>query len=484
MKIEASRPQQHPARNLLKDWLFTLNLFFILYSLVTLAQFMMGPESGRVSTLVCKPDPWGKKVCTVKIYGVHKMFRLDFYADDYMRTDTLNNFDLISRPGSYPSDLSLPWSGQFQASSSAEYVCAVSIRIQSQAVDFVPPYQKGSACSRAQKMVEQAFAGDRSAIDIRFNGINPNVYWRVALLGIASLLFIAQCAVRLRDRRREKNALRVADDQPTASQVASQPAAGGVVVVTGGQPGGVGLSAGLGRKWFVLFWWAAAALVYAFLVLSPLLNGLIRTKFYAGGCFLNIHDYQKLYLQYPFTNLICILPFIILTTLGAVLQWQVIKTEVPVSRWWMAAPTLAGIPLLIGVVIRTSCSACSTFTLPIFLLAQSDQSEGIEWWIIAYFLILGGMQWLILWYALRISIVWSILPLVGAIVADVLFIPMVFVLMFTFSPAVLPIALRPLIILATGLLSLLASIFSLVAGFYLYRAIRKRQTRLVQPVAD
>ena len=208
MKTEASSRQHHPARNLIKDWLFTLNLFFILYSLVMLAQFMMGPESGRVSTLVCKPDPWGKKVCTVKIYGVHKLFRLDFYADDYMRTFTSSTFNLNSHPGYYLEDLSLPWGNGFGAGSSDEYACAVSIQIQSQAVDFVPPYQKGSACSRAQKMVEAAFAGDRSAIDIRFNGLNPNLYWRVGLLGIASLLFLAQCAVRLRDRERKKNALR------------------------------------------------------------------------------------------------------------------------------------------------------------------------------------------------------------------------------------------------------------------------------------
>jgi hypothetical protein len=483
MKIEASRPQHHPARNLIKDWLFTLNLFFILYSLVMLAQFMMGPESGRVSTLVCKPDPWGKKVCTVKIYGAHKLFRLDFYADDYMRTDTLNNFDLSSRPGSYPSDLSLPWSGQFQASSSAEYVCAVSIRIQSQVVDFVPPYQKRSACSRAQKMIEQAFAGDRSAIDIRFNGINPNLYWRVALLGIASLLFLAQCAVRLRDRRRQKNALLLADDQPNVSQVASQAASGRVMADPSLQPAGASLSTGLGRKRFVLFWWAATALVFAFWVFSSFLNQLIRTEFWMNGCFLNIHDYQKLYLQYPVTNLLCILPLIILTTLGAVLQWQLIRTEVPVSRWWMAAPTLAGIPLLLGVVIGTSCTDCSTFGYPVLLIGQYDHSERIGWWVIAYFLVLGGIQWLVLWYALRISIVWSILPLAGALVADVLIFPMVFVLMFTLSPPLFIIVFSPLIILVTGILSLLAAIFSLVSGFYLHRAIRKRQTSLVQPVA-
>ncbi len=200
--------------------------------------------------------------------------------------------------------------------------------------------------------------------------------------------------------------------------------------------------------------------------------------------FLNIHDYQKLYLQYPFTNLICILPFIILITLGAVLQWQLIRTEVPVSRWWIAAPTLAGFPLLIGVVIRTSCSDCSAFSYPFLLLAQSDQIEGIVWWTISYFLILGGMQWLILWYALRISIVWSIFPLVGAAVADILFFPMVYVLMFYLSPPRIIIASSPLIILVTAILSLLASIFSLVTGFYLHRAIRKRKTSLVQAVPD
>jgi hypothetical protein len=287
-------------------------------------------------------------------------------------------------------------------------------------------------------------------------------------------LFIAQCAVRLRDRRREKNAMRVADDQPTAAQAASQPATVGALADSGG----------LGMKRFALFWWAAAALVFAFWVLSSFLNQLIRTEFWLSGCFLNIHDYQKLYLHYPVTNLLCILPLIILTTMGAVLQWQVIKTEVPVSRWWIAAPSLAGIPLLIGVVIGTSCSDCSTFGYPVLLIGQYDHSESIGWWVIAYFLILGGIQWLVLWYAFRMSVVWSIFPLAGAFVAGVLILPMVFVLMFTLSPPLFIIVLSPLIILATGMLSLWASIFSLVAGFYLHRAIRKRQTSLVQPVPD
>ncbi len=197
MKIEASRRQHHPARNLIKDWLFTVNLFFILYSLVMLAQFIMGPESGRVSTLVCKPDPWGKKVCTVKIYGFHKLFRLDFYADDYMGTVRSSN-DYSTQPPHYLSDLSLPWNQVEQQGSSGDYVCAVSIRTQRQVVDFVPPYQKGSVCSQAEAQLKEAFWGDRSAIDIRFNGINPNLYWRVTLLGIAGLLFLAQCTVRLR----------------------------------------------------------------------------------------------------------------------------------------------------------------------------------------------------------------------------------------------------------------------------------------------
>jgi hypothetical protein len=46
----------------------------------------------------------------------------------------------------------------------------------------------------------------------------------------------------------------------------------------------------------------------------------------------------------PITNLISILPIIIPITLWIVLQWQVLRTEAPVSRWWIAAPALAGIP--------------------------------------------------------------------------------------------------------------------------------------------
>ena len=475
MKIEASRHQGQTARNLIKDWLFTINLFFIIYSLVMLATFLLGPQSGRLSTLVCKPDPWGKLVCTVKIYGVHKIFRLDFYADDYIKTVQTSNDTRGDHLWPYRKDLSLPWDNVFEATNSAEFVCAVSIMIQSQLVDFVPPYQTFGMCSRAKAQVEAAFAGDRSAINIRFNGYNPQIYWRIALLVIASLLFLAQCDVRLRRWRLEKNAVAVAEGQKDLPP----PGTDDILTDPDLQPAGEeARPVGMGRKRFILFWWAASVLVFAFLVFSSLLNSLVRTQFWLGGCFLSIHDYQKLYLIYPITNLIAILPLIILITLGAVLQWQVLRKEVPVSGWWIAAPIMAGIPLLIGQPPAQNCMDVSDLAFPAFFTTSNpNATTGWNW--VVYFLLIGFIQWLVLRRKLKYSLGWILIPFLSVFIE-------VFLLIFLFSLGLFEITsllpdgiIFPSIICWALIVLVLATIFNLVPGYYLYRLILARGKKLL-----
>jgi hypothetical protein len=477
MKIEPSRCQDHAARNLVKGWFITLNLFFIIYSMFILGKFLLEPQSGRLSTLVCNPDPWGKLVCTVKIYGVHKLFRLDFYADDYIETYSSSNFYPGEFQRRYLNDLSLPWDNVPEQTTSDEYVCAVSIRTQRQLVDFVPPYQTSSVCSRAQAQLEAAFAGDRSAINIRFNGYNPQLYWQIALLVVASLLFLYQCAVRLRSRRREKNAMLVAEDQRSDSQ----PGTADILTDPDLQPAEEEAHPyGMGRKRFILFWWAASVLVIVFLVFSSLLNSLVRTGFWLSGCFLDIHDYQKLYLHYPIiTNIIAILPYIILVTLWTVLQWQVMRTEVPVSRWWIAAPVIAGIPLLIGLPLAQNCMDYYDLASPPFF-ASSNPPAATTWSWVVSFLLFGVIQWLVLRRNLKYSIGWILVPFLSVFI-EVFLLIYLFILSLDYIPRLPPeVFILPSIICFALIVLVLATIFNLVPGFYLHWAIRKRQTSLIE----
>lgn len=474
MKIEASRHQGQTTRNLIKDWLFTLNLFFIIYSLVMLATFLLGPQSGRLSTLVCKPDPWGKLVCTVKIYGVHKLFRLDFYANDYMETIRSSNFS-GGHPRPYLRDLSLPWDNVPEQDSSDTYVCAVSIRIQSQLVDFVPPYQTGSVCSKAEAQLKAAFAGDRSAINLRFNGINPQVYWRIGLLVIASLLFFVQCAFRLRRSTREKNATMVAEDQKGDSQPGTNDSLSSPrlqLAEKEAQP------VKLGRKKFILFWWIASVVVIVFLIFSSLINSLVRRGFWLGDCFLSIHDYQKLFLIHPITNLVVILPYIILITLGATLQWQVLRTVLPVSRWWIAAPVMAGIPLLIGLPPAQNCMDVGNLTFPAFLRTLNPQAAVVWSWVV-YFLLFGIVQWLVLRKKLKYSIGWIVIPLLS-IFLEVFLLIYLFLLGLSEIPYLVPNALiLPALIVWAPIMLVLVTIINLVPGYYLYRLILVRRKKLL-----
>jgi len=474
MKTEASRHQGHTTWNLIKDWLFTLNLFFIIYSLVMLATFLLGPQSGRLSTLVCKPDASGKSVCTIKIYGVHKIFRLDFYADDYMDTVLSSNDSRGDYLWPYRKDLSLPWDNVPEQSTSDEYVCAVSIKIQSQLVDFVPPYQTGSFCTRVVSQVEAAFDSDRSAINLRINGYNPQLYWRIVLLVIASLLFMAQCAVRLR-RRHAKKAIVVAEGQ----KVLSPPGTDAILTDPDLQLAEEEAHpVGMGRKRFILFWWAASVSVFAFIGFSGLLNSLVRTGFWLSACFLNIHDYQKLYLHFPIiTNLIGILPLIILTTLWAVLLWQVLRTEVPVSSWWIAAPVIAGIPLLIGLPPAQNCNDYGALTFPPFFTSLNPPAATTWSWAV-YFLLIGFIQWLVLRKKLKYSLGWILIPFLSIFVE-------VFLLIFLFGLGIYEITnllpdaiIFPSIICWLPIVLVLATIFSFMPGYYLYRLILARRKLL------
>jgi hypothetical protein len=480
MTIEAARHPDHTARNLIKGWLFTINLFYILFSLVALATFLLGPQSGRLSTLVCKPDPWGKVVCTVKIYGVHKIYRKDFYADDYMYTLRSSNFGTSDHSRAVLADLSLPWSDALNPSSSDEIVCAVSIRIQSQLVDFVPPYQRGSVCSLAEEQVKAAFAGDRSAIDVRINGYNPQIPWRIKLLVIASLLFLVQCALRLIGWRRAKNAAVVPEGltDPSAPSPAN--------LLTGGESQPTEQAAhpvGLSRKRFILFWWAAGVVIIVFLVISGWLNSMVSTGFWVSGCFLNIHDYQKLYMQYPFTNLISLLPYIISITLWMVLQWQVLRTELPVSRWWIAAPVLAGIPLLIWMPPALSCNDIADLALPSIFPASNSQAATVLS-VVFYFLIFGFIQWLVLRGKVKISIGWIVIPFLSVGIEAGLSVLLIF-LGLAFISLVRPDNIRwPALIGWALIMLVLATIFNLAPGVYLHRAIHKKQTSPAQSPPD
>jgi hypothetical protein len=290
--------------------------------------------------------------------------------------------------------------------------------------------------------------------------------------------FAIRESVKILGRRCTRNAVVVPEGLPDPSALGSADLLNG----DGSQPAEQAVHpVGLGRKRFILFWWAAGVVIMSFLVISGFLNSLVRTGFWLSGCFLNIHDYQKLYMQYPFTNLISLLPYIISITLWMVLQWQVLKTEVPVSRWWIAAPVLAGIPLLIWMPPALSCNDVADLALPsIFPALNSPAATVLS--VVFYFLIIGFIQWLVLRRKLKISVGWTAIPFLSAGVETGLTFLLVFLGM-AFISMVRPDKIGLPALIGWALIVLvLATIFNLVPGFYLHRAIHKKQTSLVPPL--
>ena len=204
MKTQAFHRQDTPSSCLIKSLLLTINLFFILFSIVNLLVFLRSPGSGRLSTLVCSPDDQGRSLCTVTITGVREIYREYFWADDFLNTYYYNNdhfsLEQAARRG-VPAYFT--WGEDISGiASSSDAVCSLSFLTKSRVVDFIPPYQSCDKVYDANDQIAAAFVGDQPAIRIRFNGYSPSILWRIVLLSIAVVLLAGQFASWFIRRRR------------------------------------------------------------------------------------------------------------------------------------------------------------------------------------------------------------------------------------------------------------------------------------------
>ena len=207
MKTQAFHRQDTPSNSLIKSWLLTINLFFILYSIVNLFLYLLGPGYGRLSTLVCSPDAQGRSLCTVTITGFREIYREYFWADDFLNTYYYRNDNFsLEQAARRGVPAYFTWGEDMRGiASSSDAVCSLSILTKSRVVDFIPPYQSCDKIYNANDQIAAAFVGDQPVIRIRLNGYSPNILWRIVLLAIAVILLAGQFASWFIRRRRDCN---------------------------------------------------------------------------------------------------------------------------------------------------------------------------------------------------------------------------------------------------------------------------------------
>ena len=479
MKIIDFIHKETPGKKLVKGWLFTLNLFFFLYSAVMLGEYLLGPDSGRLSTLVCKPGVRGPSVCTVKIFGIRKIYRQDFYAYNYIETLISYNFE-DQHPPAFYKELALPWGtiGHYDQLYDSSPVCAVSIRTGPQIIDFVPPYQSPSNCKQAETLIKDAFAGDRDKIDVQFNGYNPFIYMMASLVVISCLALIGQSTPRFIRWIKNTKASRGIDNQGIPAQfgdVVFEPEIPRVSATEQVNP--------LISKAFILRWWAANAPMFLFVIVFFILVSKSKVGGATYACFISIRDYQGLLLRPLLRNMVAISPLIILTLMQSVLQWQVLRLRITVSRWWFAAPIMAGIPLLLILPANLNCLGISGISWPMVDVTDNIPyyPPTIMWIMIGYFFIIGIIQWLVLRKSLRFSMSWMIAPLLSAVIPGILLAPLgiLFYLgLIEISIKNLEFIMWPYSIIVLPILFTILTSFSFLSGFYLYRLIRLRTDAL------
>ncbi len=471
-----------PQFSLVRRWLFTFNLLFIIYMAVLLGEYLLSPDSGRLSTLVCKLGSHGKSVCTVKIFGIRKIYRQDFYADDYVETLTSYNYPSEYRTPPYLSELALPWGDIHQYDTSDFLVCAVAIRTGPQVIDFIPPYQSYSFCQTAVELIKSAFNGDRSNIELSFNGYNPHIYRLVWLIIAAGLVLLGQSVFYIIRRIKMLNAARKAGEESPHLFSKYRHDLAGILFLdtTQAYP-----TQPLSRKAFILSWWAATALVALLYIFGLILASQGRRDGAAYACFLSIRDYQSLLIRPILRNLVLILPLVTLACLMAALQWHILQRHFHTAKLWIAAPVIAAVPLLFSLPSEMQCSDAAQLALP-FLLPTSDWTATTTLMVI-FFILVGAIQWLVLRKSLRRSAGWVIIPFLVALAPFILFVPFFWFFLYFIPSSLMPlteIIMLPLLVISLPIMFGAFTSVSFLAGYYLYRLVCQRYSLVSKDSPD
>jgi hypothetical protein len=184
------------------------------------------------------------------------------------------------------------------------------------------------------------------------------------------------------------------------------------------------------------------------------------------------------YAQFPWISLLGLYPLITILVLKAIHQRQLLaRVNINLTAGWVAAPLVAS-PLLVALAPQLTCDECLSLKYLIAGLVVGFEEMTLVA-LVAYFILVGGLQWLALRKQLSFSFGWLIMPLINVALPVIFFVlitSMMWDTLYRGNYAVLFLSLIGLL-----LITLIAN--EVIPGMYLSWLVNRKYKRLAQQEA-
>lgn len=352
-------------RRLRVNWLVTACIIIASYMILDGFTFMLNHYSGRISTFACNTNSRTGTLCTVTIYGLRDEYRKYFTPEDFYQAVVISN---------YPGD---SWDTTY----------GLTIQTKYESINYIFPIHPPDRLEQKASQINNLFVNGEpvpNTLIVNF-GLDSSIYRRIF---IVLLIFgLAWYASRIKLSwpwiNEPQRDLRKSFWFNVSTWM------------------GLDLLSRIGFGLSTAFIFGCSYWVYS--------NSKAD---FISGC-RGVYFREPQLFQFPWGYLICLYPLIITLVMQALLQRQLLaRLNINVSTWWVAAPLLASLVLPV-ITPHLICDDCWELKYLMVGLIQ-DYEAPINSALVAYFLLLGLIQWLVLRKALPRSIAWIPMPLINA----------------------------------------------------------------------
>jgi hypothetical protein len=340
-------------------------LIIAAYMILDGLTFMLNPFSGRISTFACKTADQTGTLCTVTIYGLREIYRKSFTPDEFFRAIVIRTEPGVSGKESY----------------------GVTIQTLNETINYIYHINPPAGMQQKASQINSLFADGAPVPDTLMVhlGLDSSIYRRIffILLTLGMAWFVSRI------------------NPPSFWTVSS-------------------IKVHRNRlKTLVYSWMGADFLVrLGFILITAFIFGCniyyysVYLDDFVSAC-RGVYYWEPQLFQFPWGYLLCLSPLIFILVMQALLHRQLLaRLNINVSAWWIAAPLLA-VPVLPVITPDLICNDCWELKYLMVGLVQ-DYEAPINTALVAYFLLLGLIQWLVLRKELPRSIAWIPMPLINA----------------------------------------------------------------------
>jgi hypothetical protein len=355
--------------------IYAICIVFAIFLIMDSIAYLANPYSGRISVLECKRDGYDKSICTVTIYGIRETYQREFKAAEFYEAVTIVK----------------------ELGVSEKRTCGVTIITSKERINFVHQHEHCPVADRIADKINYIFDSGEYKPYIRNIQIrlNSSFYRRgmllIAALGLAILFRRSEYIDLLSDI--------LSEEGDKFRQLTMYWFKGNFLVR--------------------VFFYLAIAFILAIWIIAIWKSWypIAQSDFVRSCSYVVWNCYECN--QLPFNYLLCLYPLWAILVIQALVQRYLLnKYKLTVSKWWVAAPIIASIPLVL-MFPWINCNDCFLLKyLMLGLMPRYDPSIIIG--LFYYFLFLGILQWLMLRKKLSSSFLWVIMPVINGMLATLI----------------------------------------------------------------